>query len=131
VQEAAHAKGFQLHVLRVSSEGEIETAFATLVQPHAGAQIVAFLARREQLVARHGVPAMYEWREFAAVSGLSSYGSSLAGAYVGRILAGAKPADLPVQPPATFELVVNLTTAKTLGLTIPPSILALADEVNE
>jgi putative tryptophan/tyrosine transport system substrate-binding protein len=144
VQEAARVRGQQLHVLRAGSESEIDAAFVTLVQLHAGAIVVGsdpfFNSRREQLVAlasRHAVPAIYEWREFAEAGGLISYGPSLTdtwsqvGAYVGRILAGAHPADLPVQQPTKFELIVNLKTAKALGLTIPQSMLARADEVIE
>jgi putative tryptophan/tyrosine transport system substrate-binding protein len=134
----------QLPILKASTASEIDVAFASLVQLHNDAILVGsdpfFASRREQLVALaagHAIPAMYEWREFAMAGGLISYGTSLtgmyrlAGAYVGRVLAGAKPADLPVEQPTRFELVVNLKTAKTLGLTVPPSILARADEVIE
>src|SRR5437763_8362462 len=142
VQEAARTKGLQLHVLKASSESEIDSAFASLVQLHVDALVVGadpFLSgRREQLVAlasRHAVPSIYAWREFAASGGLISYGASLTaafrlvGAYAGKVLKGAKPADLPVQEPTTFELVINLTTAKALGITIPQSMLMRADEL--
>jgi putative tryptophan/tyrosine transport system substrate-binding protein len=144
VQEAARAKGLLLHILKAVTESEIDAAFATLLQLDAGALLVGgdlfFFGRRDQLVALAAgaaLPAIYERREFAEAGGLISYGPSFtavarqAGAYVGRILAGAKPADLPVQQPTKFELVVNVNTVKALGLTVPPSILARADEVIE
>ena len=144
MQEAAHVKGVQLPVLRTGGEDEIDGAFATLVQLHAEALLVFpdpfFGTRREQILAlasRYAIPAIYAWREWATAGGLISYGASIpalcreAGIYAGRILNGAKPSDLPVQQPTTFELAVNLKTAKELGITVPPSILARADEVIE
>jgi putative ABC transport system substrate-binding protein len=144
VHEAARTKGLQLHVLKAGTESEIDAAFASLVQLHASALVVGadpFLSsRREQLVAlasRHAVPASYAWREFADAGGLISYGPSLTsairlvGIYAGKILKGAKPADLPVQQPTKFELVINIKTAKSLGLTVPPPLLAQADDVIE
>jgi putative ABC transport system substrate-binding protein len=144
MQEAARAKGVQLPILKARTESEIDAAFTTLVQLQAGALVVGgdpfFGNWREQLVAlaaRHGVPAIYQLRESVEAGGLISYGSNLAasfrqvGIYAGKILKGAKPADLPVEQPTTFELLVNLKTAKALGLTIPQSILGRADEVIE
>ena len=142
--QEARAKGVQLRVLKAGTESEIDGAFTTLVQEHVDALVVSndtfFFSARDQLVVlaeRHAVPTSYFSREFAAVGGLISYGPNVhevyrnLGVYAGKILNGVKPADLPVQQPTTFELVVNLQTAKTLGLTIPPSILARADEVIE
>ena len=143
-KEAARAKELQLAVLKAGTEGEIDAAFASLAELHAGGVVVAgdafFANRRDQLVSlasRHAVPAIYMWSDFTAAGGLISYGIDnidvwrQAGIYAGRILRGEKPADLPVQQPTRFELVVNLKTAQALGITVPPSILARADELIE
>jgi putative ABC transport system substrate-binding protein len=143
-QDAARPKGVQLDILKASTDGEIDTAFASLGQLRNAALLVGddpFLqARRDRLVAlasRHALPTIYGRAEFTASGGLISYGTSLsgtyrqAGFYAGKILNGAKPADLPVQQPTRFELVINLKTARALGLTVPQSILARADEVIE
>jgi putative ABC transport system substrate-binding protein len=143
--EAASARlGLELVILFAKSESEFAAAFATLVARQAGALMVSpdpfFNSRRGQIVAlaaEHRIPTIYEFREFAEVGGLMSYGTDLAdayrqvGVYTGRILKGAKPADLPVVQSTRFELVVNLATAKALGITIPPAILIRADEVIE
>ena len=141
---AAQTIGQQLVVLDVSSDREIETAFTTLVQRGAGRCYVGtgafMLSQRERIVAlaaRHGMPAIYNWREAVAAGGLMSYAPSItdayrqAGIYAGRILKGEKPGDLPVMLPTKFEFVINLKTAKALGLQIPDKLLALADEVIE
>jgi putative ABC transport system substrate-binding protein len=144
VQAAADSLGQHLEVVTASTENELETAFATMVRKRVDALVVKpdpfFIHQRERLVAlaaHHAVPTIYSFRVFAEVGGLISYGTRLrdayehAGTYAGRILKGAKPADLPVQQSITFELVINLKTVKALGLTVPPSLLASADEVIE
>jgi putative tryptophan/tyrosine transport system substrate-binding protein len=144
VREAARVRGEPLQVLQVSNDPELDAAFVTISQQRIGGLLVAsdvFLdSRRDQLAlltARHAVPAIYYWREFAAAGGLMSYGNSItegyrqAGVYVGQILDGAKPGDLPVLQPTKFDLVINLKAAKLIGVAIPNKLLALADEVIE
>ena len=142
VQETARTFGLQLRILSATNEQEIDAAFATFGQLRPGALLVDadifFNARREQFVAlaaRHTVPAIYDVREYVAAGGLMSYGASIseayrqAGIYVGKILNGAKPADLPVMQSTKIELVINAKTAKALGLTIPQPLLLRGDEV--
>jgi ABC-type uncharacterized transport system substrate-binding protein len=144
IQAAARTLGLELHILQASTEREIDAAFAALTRLRAGALVISpeafFNSRSEQLAAltvRHAVPAIYTYREFAAAGGLMSYGGSLtdsyrqAGVYIGRILKGEKPADLPVQQSAKVELIINMKTAKALGLTVPFALLGRADEVIE
>jgi putative tryptophan/tyrosine transport system substrate-binding protein len=143
-REAARALGLPLHILNASSERDFDAVFLTLAQLRADALVVAadalFNDRRDQIIAlarRYSVPAIYEFHESVAAGGLISYGASMqdvygqAGILAGRILRGEKPADLPVMQPTKFELIINMKTAKALGLTVPPGILAIADEVIE
>jgi len=144
LQVAARTLALQIHVLHASTEHELDTAFASLVQLRAGALVIgpdSFFNSRSELLAaltvRHAVPAIFQYREFAAAGGLMSYGGSitdqyrLVGAYTGRILKGEKPADLPVQQSTKIELIINMKTAKTLGLTFPLTLLGRADAVIE
>jgi putative ABC transport system substrate-binding protein len=144
MQEAAHAKGLQLRIVNATSASEIDAAFAALADQQVRALIIdtdLFLfGQREQIIglaARHSIPAIYYRREFVVAGGLLGYGPSFAtayrqaGVYAGKILGGTKPSDLPVLQPTTFELVINAKAAKALGLTVPPTLLATADEVIE
>lgn len=141
---AADVVGLKVQILNAGTDREIDAAFASLVQARTGALLVGgdafFVSRIEQLVAlaaRHAIPTMYTYREFAVAGGLISYGISLienyrqVGLYTGRILKGEKPADLPIMQATKIELTINLKTAKALDLTIPPGVLAVADEVIE
>jgi putative ABC transport system substrate-binding protein len=142
--EAAQLLGLKIMVVNCSSAQELDAAFSAITQLQAGALLVrddpVFTGERAKLTtlaARHAIPTMYFLREFVTAGGLMSYGTSLAdvyrlaGVYLGRILKGEKPADLPVQQPTKFELVINLKTAKALGINVPRSLLATADEVIE
>lgn len=144
VQEAASALGQKLILVKAGTEADIDAAFKTAIERHAGALLMQldpfFQGRQDQflkLAARHRLPVMSYWRDYAAAGGLMSYGTSLSdslrlvGSYAGRILKGEKPTDLPVQQSVKVEFVINLKTAKALGLTVPPMLLARADEVFE
>ena len=142
IQDAAQALGQQIAVLKAATEPEIDSSFAAMKHNGIGAVLIAadpfFTSRRDQilgLAARYELPAIYYLREFTAFGGLASYGASLSeafrqvGIYTARILKGEKPGDLPIMQPTKFDFVINLKTAKALGLNLPPMLLALADEV--
>ena len=144
LEAAARILGLQLHILNASTDGDFDTVFAALIQLRAGALMIApdlfFITRHEELATltiRHALPAITQYREFATAGGLMSYGGSITdaarrvGVYTGRVLKGEKPADLPVQRSTKVELIINLKTAKTLGLTVSPTLLRRADEVIE
>jgi putative ABC transport system substrate-binding protein len=144
LQATARLLGLQLHLLHASSDADMDTVFATLTERRAGGLVIGtdafFTSRTEKLAAlalRYRIPTIYQWREFVAAGGLMSYGGDFAdsyrmgGVYTGRILKGEKPADLPVQQATKLELFINAKTAKALGLTVPPTLLATADEVIE
>ena len=144
LQATARLLGLQLHLLHASSDADIDAVFATLTELRAAGLVIGtdalFTSREKKLAAlglHYRIPTIYQWREFVAAGGLVSYGGSfadsyrLAGVYTGRILKGEKPADLPVQQATKFELFINLKTAKALGITVPPTLLARADEVIE
>jgi putative ABC transport system substrate-binding protein len=144
IRRAAGTLGVEILALEATSEAEIDRVFATLVQQRAGALLVPaeafFFVRRDQLItlaARNAIPTIFGYREFPVAGGLISYGASLAdayhqqGLYVGKILKGARPSDLPVQQAVKIELVINLKTAKALGIEVPPALLIRADEVIE
>jgi putative ABC transport system substrate-binding protein len=144
MEAAARKLGLQLHVLRASTAGDIDDAFATLVQLQAGGCVVSsdpfYIVRAKQLAAlalRHAVPTIFQYREFVEAGGLMSYSGSItdsyrqAGLYSGRILKGEKPADLPVMQSTKVEMILNLKTAKALGITVPLPLLGRADEVIE
>jgi len=144
VEAAVRKFGQQLVIVKAGTESEIDSAIAGVAEKKASVLLVSadplFLSRRHQLVAlvtRHAIPSIYEWRQFAEIGGLMSYGIDLfdayrqAGIYAGKILGGVKPGDLPVLQPAKFEFVINLKTAKALGLTVPNTMLVAADQVIE
>jgi len=144
LMDAAQLKGYRLRFFRASSPSEIDAAFEAVTQQNVSAVLITadpfFTIRRDQIVAlatRQAIPVVYPWREYVDAGGLMSYGAELtwgyflAGQYVARILHGAKPGDLPVQQPRKFTLLINLRTARALGLTVPPAVLAVADEVIE
>jgi putative tryptophan/tyrosine transport system substrate-binding protein len=144
LQAAARALGLELHVLQTRTDEDIDAAFATMAEQRVEALLIGsdnfIFSRNAQIAAlalRHALPAMYQWREFAVAGGLISYGPSQtepyrqAGIYAGRILSGQKPADLPVVQSTRIEMVINLRTARVLGITVPPALLVSADEVIE